>query len=107
VGARVGYRALYPLAVPCHGLPLLGGASAKRPRDKDRHLQLLMAAHELRGAAGEGDCGKLRELLDGGGAPVVKSGTASSGGRTFVGLIRTFVGLIAFRGLERARGLIW
>jgi hypothetical protein len=35
------------------------------------------------------------------------SGTASSGGRTFVGLIRTFVGLIAFRGLERARGLIW
>ena len=38
---------------------------------------------------------------------LAQSGTASSGGRTFVGLIRTFVGLIAFRGLERARGLIW
>jgi hypothetical protein len=37
----------------------------------------------------------------------VKSRTASSGGRTFVVLIRTFVVLIAFRGLERARGLIW
>ena len=36
-----------------------------------------------------------------------QSGTASSGGRTFVVLIRTFVVLIAFRGLQRARGLIW
>ena len=46
-----------------------------------------------------------RAHVDAFGAPV--SGTASSGGRTFVVLIRTFVVLIAFRGLRHARGLIW
>ena len=40
---------------------------------KGRCLQVLMAALKLCAAAEKGDCGKLRELLDGGGASVVDS----------------------------------
>jgi ankyrin repeat protein len=41
-----------------------------------------MAARELCDAAGEGDCGKLRELLDGGGASVVNERTEFTDSRT-------------------------
>ena len=44
--------------------------------NSSRHSRLPMAARELRIAARKGDCGKLRELLDGGaGASVVDERT--------------------------------
>ena len=58
--------------------PALPGRHARPSshESKGSHVQLPMAtARELRDAAGNGDCGKLRELLDGGGASAVDERT--------------------------------
>jgi hypothetical protein len=62
--------ALYPLALTC-----LANPATVPVTEAGRYLQPLMAALELGAAAGKGDCGKLRELLDGGGASVVDERT--------------------------------